>query len=147
VTDFGTVLDPYNQEDPFGIVGSGYADAFASNLSSFDAYDGATDWEPDVADQWVSRIASGNYLVIDTSMPCDYADPHTYLELERSTMSGRDYTTCGGRMPNEDALDVTLNFLIRGPGASALDDGAIHDGVDAPTQLAGDEFPYLAEMN
>ena len=50
-------------------------------------------------------------------------------------------------MPNEDAMDVTLNFLIRGPSASAQDREAIHDGVDSPTKLSTRTFPYLAELN
>jgi hypothetical protein len=50
-------------------------------------------------------------------------------------------------MPNEDALDVTLNFLIRGPGSSVEDTDAFHDGVDQATQPSTDTFPYLAEMN
>lgn len=50
-------------------------------------------------------------------------------------------------MPNEDAMDVTLNFLIRGPAASELDAEAITDGVDRPTKWSTAEFPYIAEMN
>jgi hypothetical protein len=140
-------LDPYNQEDPYAIHGAAYAQVFAHRLAQFDAYDGKTDWNAAQAASWVGRVAAGNYLVVDTSKPCDFASPHTYLEIERAHMTGRDHATCGGRMPNEDALDVTLNFLVRGPSASALDDAALHDGVDHATQQATDAFPYLAEMN
>ena len=52
-----------------------------------------------------------------------------------------------GRMPNEDALDVTLNWLIRGPGASSEDEDAFSDGVDQATHRSTDTFPYLAELN
>ena len=90
---------------------------------------------------------SANYLVVDTSKPCDFTDPHTYLEIERAQLTGRTHTTCGGRMPNEDALDVTLNFLVRGPAASAQDADAITDGVDQATKKSTDTFPYLADMN
>lgn len=92
-------LDPYNQEDPFNIRGGTYGRTFAQRLTQFDAYDGKTDWKP-----------------------------HTCLEIERATLTGQVATTCGGRMPNEDAMDVTLNFLIRGPSASAQDREAIRDG-------------------
>lgn len=111
------------------------------------SYDDRTDWKPEQAEAWVARMASGNYLVVDTSKPCDFARPHTYLEIERAKMMGREHTTCGGRMPNEDALDVTLSFLMRGPGASAEDPDAITDGVDQATKPSVDTFPYLAEMN
>jgi hypothetical protein len=141
------VLDPYNQEDPFGIRAETYVPTFAKRLAQFDGIDGKTDWQPDQITTWTSRVAAGNYLVVDTSMPCDFADPHTYLEIERAQLTGRDHATCGGRMPNEDALDVTLNFLVRGPAASVSDDDALHDGVEQATQKSADSFPYLAEMN
>ena len=147
VTDFATELDPYNREDPFDILGDEYADHFARNLALFDAYDGFADWTDDQTAAWVGRVASGNYLVVDTSKPCDFANRHSYLEIERATMTGQAHTTCGGRMPNEDAMDVTLNFLIRGPAASVDDEDAIGDGVTRATKLSVDEFPYLAELN
>ena len=62
-------------------------------------------------------------------------------------LNGEAHTTCGGRMPNEDVLDVTFNFLARGPTASATDADAIGDGIDQATQLASDSFPYLADIN
>jgi hypothetical protein len=140
-------LDPYNQEDPFAIHASPYSQTFASRLAKFDAQDGTKDWKPEQAAAWVARVSSGNYVVVDTSKPCDFYHPHTYLEIERAQMTGREHATCGGRMPNEDALDVTLNFLVRGPAASADDEKALHDGVDQATKQASDTFPYLGEMN
>ena len=142
-----SLLDPYNQEDPFAIRPASFTGTFAERLKSFDAYDKKTDWKPEQAAAWAARVSAGNYLVVDTSKPCDFKNPHTYLEIERAHMTGREHTTCGGRMPNEDALDVTMNFLVRGPAASALDREALHDGVDRATQLATDSFPYLAERN
>lgn len=141
------ILDPYNQEDPYAIRAASYAETFDRRLGSFDGYDNQTNWKPEQKQAWVSRMSHGNYLVIDTSKPCDYANPHTYLEIERAKLTGREHTTCGGRMPNEDALDVTLNFLVRGPAASVTDEGALHDRVDEATKKSTDRFPYLAEMN
>ena len=140
-------LDPYNREDPFAIRRAAYDAAFAQRLDAFDQHDGHTDWTPEQKATWLTRIATGNYQIIDTSKPCDWANPHTYLEIERAQLTGRPHTTCGGRMPNEDAMDVTLNLLIRGPAASAQDPEAIGDGVDAPTQWSTDTFPYLADLN
>lgn len=104
-------------------------------------------WSADQASRWTARLAGGNYIVVDTSKPCSYDAPHTYLEIERAQLTGKSHTTCGGRMPNEDAMDVTLNFLIRGPAATDQDPNAIGDGVDRATKLATNTFPYLAEMN
>lgn len=139
-------LDPYNQEDPFGIRGS-FQPTFARRLEAFDGYDGRADWKPEQASAWTARMATGNYLVVDMGKPCDFAKPRSYLEIERAHLAGRDHTTCGGRNPNEDALDVTMNFLVRGPSATAYDADALHDGVDAPTQWATGTFPYLAPPN
>jgi len=141
-------LDPYNQEDPFAIRAASYAPTFAHRLAEFDAYDGKKDWQEPKAAAWAARMASANYLVLDTSKPCgDFGSPHTYLEIERARMTGKENATCGGRMPNEDALDVTVNFLVRGPAASVDDADAIHDGVEEATKKSADTFPYLAELN
>lgn len=140
-------LDSYNQADPFAIGNGPFRTAFTTNLAKFDAEDGKKDWTPELTTRWVSRLAAGNYQVIDTSKPCSFNDPHTYLEIERAQLTGKDHTTCGGRMPNEDALDVTVNFLVRGPAASAQDENALTDGVSQATKRATSTFPYLAEMN
>ncbi|HEY8077795.1 MAG TPA: DUF4331 family protein [Labilithrix sp.] len=140
-------LDPYNEEDPYAIHGTQYKQAFTHRLAAFDALDGHTDWTPDQIAAWTGRVSTGNYLVVDTSKPCDWENPHTYLEIERAQLTGKAHATCGGRMPNEDALDVTINFLARGPAASRDDQNALHDGVEQATKKADDSFPYLAEMN
>jgi hypothetical protein len=142
-----SALDTYNQSDPFRIAAATYRDAFAKNLVKFDGIDGKTDWTASQSAKWVARMSGANFQVIDTSKPCNFGDPHTYLEIERAALLGTDYKTCGGRMPNEDALDVTMNFLVRGPGASATDEGAISDGVDQATQKSDSTFPYLADLN
>jgi hypothetical protein len=140
-------LDSYNREDPFKIAPGNYADTFKQRLAQFDNIDQTTDWKPEQAAAWAARMSTGNYLVVDTSKPCNFADPHTYLEIERAQLTGKEHETCGGRIPNEDALDVTLNFLARGPAASVSDEKALHDGVDQATQKSSDTFPYLAEYN
>lgn len=140
--------DSYNQEDPFAIRGSQFKAVYLQRLAMFDAQDGEENWTAAQKDAWATRMATANYQVIDTSKPCgDFDDPHTYLEIERSRFMGRPHTTCGGRQPNEDALDVTVNFLIRGPGATDQDEDALHDGVEQATQKSVPTFPYLAEMN
>ncbi len=146
-TDFATVLDSYNQDDPFALKTAHYQAAFAKNLRKFDVRDGKSEWTPDQVTAFSTRMASGNYQVIDTSMPCDYATPHTYLEIERAQLTGKRHQTCGGRMPNEDAMDVTLNFLIRGPAANITGPGALRDGVDQATAKSTNTFPYLADLN
>lgn len=140
-------LDAYNAEDPFAIKPGDYIKTFTTRLANFDSYDGKTDWTPEQAAAWNNRMANGNYQIIDTSKPCDWENPHTYLEIERAQLTGKEHQTCGGRMPNEDALDVTANFLIRGPAASVDDEDALTDGVDQATQKSTSTFPYLQDLN
>ncbi len=142
-----SALDPFNESDPFHINGAQFKDAFKNNLAKFDAYDAKSDWTDAQVEAWTTRIAGSNFLVVDTSKPCDFDAPRTYLEIERAQLTGKPHATCGGRTPNEDALDVTLNFMMRGPAASVDDDDAVHDGVDQATKKASRAFPYLAEMN
>ena len=140
-------LDSYNQEDPFAIRGSSYVSTYIERLRMFDRIDGKEDWTPAQLDAWTKRMSTANYLVVDLSKPCDWQNGGSYLEIERAALTGKEHTTCGGRMPNDDAMDITLNFLIRGPAASADDDEALHDGVEQATKKSTAEFPYIAEMN
>ncbi|MDB4945064.1 MAG: hypothetical protein JWP97_4598 [Labilithrix sp.] len=145
--DFPTTLDAYNKSDPFAIAPGDFRSGFAKNLAKFDAEDGVKSWTAAQSAAWTKRMSEGNYQVVDLSKPCDYAAPHSYLEIERAQLTGRAHTTCGGRSPNEDAFDVTINFLVRGPAASVGDADALHDGVTQATKKAAATFPYLAEMN
>lgn len=144
---FSFQLDGYNAEDPFAIKPAAFLPTFQERLARFDSYDGKTDWTPEQADEWNNRMATANYLLIDTSKPCDYENPHTYLEIEKAHLTGGEHQTCGGRMMNEDVLDATANFLIRGPSANWDDEDTLTDGVEQATQKSTDTFPYLAEMN
>ena len=140
-------LDQYNQEDPFAIRSSNYVGTYIERLRQFDRIDGKEDWTPAQLDAWTKRMSSANYLVVDLSKPCDWNTGGSYLEIERAALTGKEHTTCGGRMPNDDAMDITLNFLIRGPAASADDEDALHDGVEQATKKSEPTFPYIAEMN
>lgn len=140
-------LDQYNQEDPFAIRSSTYAGTYIERLRMFDRIDGKEDWSPEQIDAWSKRMSTANYLVVDLSKPCDWNNGGSYLEIERAKLTGKEHQTCGGRMPNDDAMDITLNFLIRGPAASENDEDALHDGVEQATKKSTAEFPYIAEMN
>lgn len=140
-------LDQYNQEDPFGIRSGNYVGTYIERLRMFDRIDGKEDWTPELLDAWTKRMSTANYLVVDLSKPCDWENGGSYLEIERAKLTGKEHTTCGGRMPNDDAMDITLNFLIGGPAASDDDEGAFHDGVEQATKKSTSTFPYLAEMN
>ena len=136
-------LDSYNRQDPFNINPALHAEAFKSNFIGYDGIDGVTDWTPENMARWVTRMSTGNYLVVDLSKSCAFGKP-SYLDIEREQMFGTPHTTCGGRTPSEDALDVTYNLLIRGKPEKAADIG---DGVDELHKAASPTFPYLAGPN
>lgn len=136
-------LDTYNRQDPFNINPALHAGTFRSNFISYDGIDGVKDWTADNLNRWVNRMSTGNYLVVDLSKKCAFGQP-SYLDIEREQMFGTPHTTCGGRTPSEDALDVTYNFLIRGKPEKADDIG---DGVDELHKAASPTFPYLAGPN
>ncbi len=119
-------MDVYNRQDPFNIDPGQHAETLRANFLGYDMADGKADWTEENAARWVARMSTGNYLIVDTSKPCTFGKP-SYLDLEREQMFGTPHTTCGGRTPSEDALDVTYNLLIRGNPEKAADIG---DGVD-----------------
>lgn len=133
-------MDVYNRQDPFNINPGAHAETLRSNFLNYDAIDGRADWTPQNMTRWIQRMSTGNYLVVDTTKPCTFGKP-SYLDIEREQMFGTPHSTCGGRTPSEDALDVTYNFLIRGKPEKAADIG---DGVDSLHKPATSTFPYLA---
>jgi hypothetical protein len=94
------------------------------------------------------EIYTTDALYVDVSKPCGDGG---YLEPELATLAGRDYETCGGRLPNEDVIDRMATVLINGPvpreipsdvkGETYPDRG---DSVEEPYVPASDTFPYLA---
>jgi hypothetical protein len=135
--------DLYNDEDAFD-VGQTYLGAYRArlnaNLPFFDRLDGRIDWAPD--DRGVhplTELLLADFLVVDTSKP--FSDGG-FLEIERAVLAGRPHTTCGGRAPDDDIVDILYTLLVGG-----LDGARISDGVDRPTQPATRSFPYLNPPN
>lgn len=137
------IRDLYNAEDAFNLsadyVGA-YRARFNANLPFFDRLDGKTAWPLD--DQGVhplTELLLADFLVVDTSKPLSDGG---FLEIERAMLAGRPHTTCGGRSPDDDIVDVLYTLLVGG-----VDGPRISDGVDRPTQPMSHTFPYLASPN
>jgi hypothetical protein len=132
--------DLYNLEDAFHLskdYGGAYRARLNANLAFYDRLDGKIDWPlgPDGAHP-LTELLLADYLVVDVSRP--FA-PDSYMEIEQATLDGRPYETCGGRSLNDDVMDTYYTLII-----NAGSGPRIRDGVDQPTKLAGDVFPYLA---
>ncbi len=137
------IRDLYNLEDAFHLskeYRGAYRARLSANLAAIDCLDGTRDW-PLATDGThpLTDLLVEDYMVVDVSKP--FSEDGCF-EIERAVLAGQPHATCGGRSLNHDLMDTLYNWIInadRGP--------RISDGVDAPTQLASDVFPYLAAPN
>ncbi len=137
------IRDLYNLEDAFHMsvdYRGAYRARLNANLAAIDRLDGKTDW-PLGRDgsHPLTDLLLADYLVVDVSKPFSET---SYFEIERATLQGRPYETCGGRSLNDDVMDTLYTLLInadKGP--------RISDGVDQATVPASGAFPYLQPPN
>lgn len=136
----------YNQEDTFAIPPERlevYSRALDPHLKDFDRMDGVDDWTPDGGPHPMTRPLLQDYLLVDVSKPCEVSS-RSYLDLEKAVLRGTEATTCGGRVPNDQALDVMLTLMVNGPDR---DEPWRSDGVEKATKPSTNQFPYLAPPN
>jgi hypothetical protein len=133
-----------------------------ANLAVFDAFDigltNVTNPGCGNAVRYNSPPSSSSYraaadLFADDELYVDtgFTSCPIYLALEMqyaTTGAGtKAHTTCGGRTPSHDAVDLTYSMLAA--GRSGVDpsssDGAptIHDGVAAHADIKESAFPFL----
>jgi hypothetical protein len=84
-------------------------------------------------------------LHVDTSFPT--CDVFLALELDYGSHGQYTHTTCGGRMPSHDAIDMMYSVLAAGTyGVMQQNDGTLtpllHDGALVHSDLK-DKFPFL----
>jgi hypothetical protein len=138
------IRDLYNMDDAFRLSAAylgAYRARLNANLAFWDRLDGQTDWpaEPGGAHP-LTELILADYLVVDAARP--YQERGSFLEIERAARSGQPHVTCGGRAPNDDAMDTLFTLMVNGGSGPA-----IRDGVDQPTVPASRQFPYLAPPN
>lgn len=128
----------YNADRPFTVPADHvqtYRERVAKNLALFDRADGRSDWTDDNR-LALTDLLVDDFLVVDMGLPCDQP---AYLEIERSLLAHKQHTTCGGRKPADDIMDVLFTLYAGGLGGTR-----IGDGVDRPSQPISSQFPYLA---
>lgn len=133
--------DIYNAEELFGVSGKNfdrYRQRLRENIAFHDKLNDKLEWTPESSEQLV-EILVNDFQVVDVSKPYS---ANTYFEIEQSILRGEPHSTCGGRRPNDDIMDVLFTLLINSGNSQRLP-----DGVERPTQLATDVFPYLVEPN
>ena len=137
------IRDLFNEEDAFSMrpdYAGAYRARLNANLAFYDGLDGKTAWPLD--EQGVhplTELLLADFLVVDLSKP--FSEDGCF-EIETALLAGRPHTTCGGRSLNDDIVDTLFTLLVGG-----IDGEPISDGVDQPTQLATDAFPYLNAPN
>lgn len=130
--------DEYNLDQPFNVDPKRqkyYEDRLAKNINFYDRLDRKQDWN-DLGRLQFAQTLSNDYLVVDINKPCQAP---AFLEIEMSALAGKPHTTCGGRKPTDDVMDILFTLYING-GKGPL----IRDGVDYPAKEVSDNFPYLA---
>ncbi len=135
------IRDLWNQETPFAISETHlplFRERLTESFQLWDTHNGKVDWEP-------AALAANVNVFLDDFLLFDVAKPITddsWLEIEKSTIDGRAYTTGGGRTVNANVIDILVTWLVnhdRGP--------FMQGGATGATQPGGMEFPYVRPPN
>lgn len=136
----------YNGEDSFAVSSSTQATFSAILTGTINRYD-TFDMSDDLTDAQVSDLVGvllDDQLRVDLSKPCNSIDGVSYLAIERGEFLGEEWTSCGGRTPNDDVIDHVLTLLTGGLNAKTQ----VKDNIgtwDKRTAEQKATFPYLAE--
>jgi hypothetical protein len=85
------------------------------------------------------NVRISDFLTIDVAKPMS---DKSHLEIEKSTLEGRPYTTGGGRTVNANVIDILVTWLIN------RDRGAfLQGGASQATQPGSTTFPYVRPGN
>jgi hypothetical protein len=135
------IRDLWNQDTPFALSGDLqplFRKRLTEALHFWDMRDGRADWKPPALAASVN-VFLDDYLLLDVAKPITDT---SHLEIEKSTIDGRAYTTGGGRTLDANAADILLTWLIN------HDHGPFwQDGATGATQPGRRMFPYVAPPN
>jgi hypothetical protein len=133
--------DLWNQQTPFSRSAhqeTVFRDRLETSLARWDMFDGKCDWT-------AAALAASASVFIDDFLLFDVSRPITddsHLEIEKSTLSGSDYQTGGGRTLDANVVDILVNWLV------SRDQGPmLQGGATGPTQWSTRTFPYAAPPN
>jgi hypothetical protein len=131
--------DQYNIDQPFHVAPENqkkYEARLAKNIAFYDGADGKKDIT-DAERKHLAGLLADDFLVVDLTKPCKDGD---FLEIEKAMVANKEHTSCGGRRPNDDIMDILFTQYVNGSKGVK-----ISDGVDKPFLEPSAEFPYLAE--
>src|SRR5271168_386896 len=132
--------DLWNQQTPFAIseeLQPVFRKRLVDSLTNWDMRDKKADWTP--ADLTAAaNVYLDDFLLFDVSKP---TGDTSFLEIEKSTLHGRDYQTGGGRTVNANVIDIMITWMVNN------DREFIQGGALRATKLGTKTFPYLASPN
>ncbi|NQY99984.1 MAG: DUF4331 family protein [Bdellovibrionales bacterium] len=134
------VRDEYNTLAPFALANqdwSKYHQRVFENVAFFDTLDSAADWT-DQERINLTNLLMTDALLLDTSLPCVHGE--NFLAIEKALLEGELSASCGGRLLEDDFVDILVSYYIQ-KNRSPM----IADGVDAPHKSVLSVFPYLNE--
>lgn len=140
VPNLPDIRDLWNQEVPFAVSPAHlplYRERLLRSLQRWDAHDGRVDWPPAALAASVN-VFLDDFLLIDVARPTTDA---SHLEIEKSTLDGRPYTTGGGRTVNANVIDILVTWLVN------HDHGPFMQSATQATQPGAATFPYVRPPN
>lgn len=132
--------DLWNQQTPFAITGDlrpVFLARMKASLANWDMRDGKADWAP-AAQAASAEVFLDDFLLVDVAKP---VSDDSHLEIEKSTVDGRVYTTGGGRTVDANVIDIMLTWIVN------RDRERLEGGATAATKPGTKSFPYLAAPN
>ncbi len=142
VPDSVDLRDLWNQQTPFQSLPPELAPLFQKRLRDsfelWDKRDGEVNWDPAALNAHIN-VRLDDFLVFDVSKPITN---DSLLEIEKSTIAGKPYTTGGGRTIDANSIDILVTYLIN------RDQGKFYQSMATQaTQPGLTTFPYLAPPN
>ncbi|MGZ3703647.1 MAG: DUF4331 family protein, partial [Bdellovibrionota bacterium] len=122
------IRDAYNTERSYNVTKSVAAtmkERIFRNIDLYDQLDKKKDWK-DADRDALASILTDDFLVVDMSKSCDGAN---FFDIEKALLKHVEYTTCGGRRPNDDIMDTLFTLYIGG-----LNGKRVSDNVNQPSR-------------
>lgn len=136
----GALLDQYNDEASFNVKQNHlpiYRQAMLKSISYYDQLDQKKDWQEEQKTRLVNYLLD-DFLIVDISKPCTLGSD--FLTIESALLAGKPHKSCGGRYFTDDIIDRLFSLYVN------ADKGVIiRDGVDQPSPMPSNTFPYLAK--
>ncbi len=133
--------DLWNQQTPFALDDAlvpVFRKRLTDSLRQWDRHDDTLEWDDAALNAHVN-VRLDDFLLIDVAKP---THDTSYLDIEKSAIEGRPYTTGGGRTLNAKDIDMLVTWLVN------RDQGPFWQSpATQATKLAGTTFPYVASPN